>query len=211
MGCIQAIDHIDLDESNVAVASNYIKFPLGYPQQYDTHASLRPHLEIEFSFTQPHLPPRRKPIQSWISKFTGDLPETEIWCLSPIETGADKLSALTWRILRRDRCAPSDDPAMIRHLHDLCALNAVIEEEKTSFIETARSSFDEDQKTGKRVTDKALYPSLQSALQKLRDDSLYRQEYQRFVDAMSYADDKDTISFNRAVDSLEALIALFKI
>ena len=99
---------------------------------------------------------------------------------------------------------------MIRHLHDLCALNAVIEEERHRSLKQ-RSSFDEDQKTGKRVTDKALYPSLQSALRNYGMTRFTGKEYQRFVDAMSYADDKDTISFNRAVDGLEALIALFKI
>jgi predicted nucleotidyltransferase component of viral defense system len=210
VSCIQAIDHIDLDESKVAVASNYIKFPLGYPQQYDVHASLRPNLEIEFSFTQPRLPPQRKPIQSLISRFTNGSPETEILCLSPIETGADKLSALTWRILRRERSDPSDDPAMIRHLHDLCALNSVIEQERVLFIETAHASFEEDQKTGKRETKEAFYSSLQSALAQLRSDALYQQEYQKFVDAMSYADDEDTISFDRAVVNLEAMIALFE-
>lgn len=210
VSCIQAIDSINLDESTVAVASNYIKFPLGYPQQYDVHTSLRPNLEIEFSFTQPRLAPQRKPIQSLISRFTGGSPETEILCLSPIETGADKLSALTWRVLRRDRSDPSDDPAMIRHLHDLCALNPVIEQEQALFIETALASFEGDQKTGKRETKEAFYPSLQSALAQLQADPLYRQEYQQFVDAMSYADDEDTISFDRAVASFEAMIALFK-
>ena len=210
VGCIQAIDHIDLDESKVAVASNYIKLPLSYPQQYDIHASLRPNLEIEFSFTQPSLPPQRKPIQSLISRFTNSSPETEIWCLSPIETGADKLSALTWRILRRDRSDPSDDPAMIRHLHDLCALNSAINQEHALFMETAHASFEGDQKTGKRETKEAFYPSLQSALAKLRGDALYLQEYQQFVDAMSYANDEDTISFDRAVASFETIIALFE-
>jgi len=210
ISCIQATDHIELDGSKVSVASNYIKFPLGYPQQYNVHASLRPNLEVEFSFTQPRLPSQRKPIQSLISKFTGRDPETEILCLSPIETAADKLSALTWRILKRDRSTPADDPAMVRHLHDLCALNSVIEQEQTLFIETAHGSFDGDQKTAKRETREAFYPSLQSALAQLLGDALYRQEYQQFVDAMSYADDEDTISFDRALVSLEAIIALFE-
>ncbi|WP_311064708.1 nucleotidyl transferase AbiEii/AbiGii toxin family protein [Halomonas sp. DWK9] len=209
VGCIQAIDHIELDELKVAVASNYIKFPLGYPQQCDVHPSLRPNLEIEFSFTQPRLHPQRKPIQSLISSFTGGAPETEILCLSPIETGADKLSALTWRVLRRNRSDSSDDPAMIRHLHDLCALHSVIEQEQVSFIETVYASFEEDQKTGRRRTEEAFYPSLQAALAQLRSDIIYQQEYQKFVDAMSYADDEDMISFDRAVTSLEAMVSLF--
>lgn len=131
-------------------------------------------------------------------------------CLSPIETGADKLSALTWRILRRDRSDPFDDPAMIRHLHDLCALNPVIKQDEAIFIDTAQASFEGDQKTRKRETKEAFYLSLQSALVQLQSDFLYQKEYTHFVDAMSYADDKDTITFDHALASFEAMISLFE-
>jgi hypothetical protein len=40
----------------------------------------------------------------------------------PVETAADKLSALAWRVHARDRASPEDDPTIIRHLHDLAAL-----------------------------------------------------------------------------------------
>lgn len=99
---------------------------------------------------------------------------------------------------------------MIRHLHDLCALRSVIDREHALFINTAHASFEGDQKTGKRETKEALYPSLQSALAQLQSDTLYRQEYQQFVDAMSYADDDDTINFDDAVASFEAMISLFE-
>jgi len=53
---VHNIDLITLDDTKVQSASNYIKFPLAYPQGHSGHASLRPHLEVEFSFTQPRLP-----------------------------------------------------------------------------------------------------------------------------------------------------------
>lgn len=43
-------------------------------------------------------------------------------CVDPVETAADKLSALAWRVLARDRTRARDDPTIIRHLHDLAAL-----------------------------------------------------------------------------------------
>lgn len=211
LGCLHATSHIELDEAKVKTASNYIKFPLGYPRRHDVPTSLRPGLAIEFSFTQPRLSPQCKPIQSLVSRFTHNAPETEIWCLSPIETGADKLSALTWRTLKRDRSSPSDDPTMIRHLHDLCALNAVIQQEQALFVETANAAFDGDQKTDKRETKEAFYPSLLAALAQLQNDALYRQEYQQFVAAMSYADDDAIIGFDRAMTSLKAMITLFEV
>lgn len=210
LSTIHTLDHMGLDEQSVDVASNFIKFPLSYSRQSQVHSALRPHLEIEFSFTQPRLPPELKPIQSLISQFTSSEPETAILCLSPIETGADKLSALTWRVLKRDRNSPNDDPAMIRHLHDLCALNNIINSNHDLFIAAAAASFEEDQKTGKRDTDKSFNHSLQLALIALRRDDEYRSEYGQFVDAMSYADDKDNISFDAAISSFEALMTLFE-
>tara|TARA_R110002072_G_scaffold47597_1_gene130730 strand:- start:830 stop:1057 length:228 start_codon:yes stop_codon:yes gene_type:complete len=65
-------------------------------------------------------------------------------CLSAVETGADKLSALTWRVLKRDRSDESDDPTMVRHLHDLSALKSILEAEKELFVQTASEAFEED-------------------------------------------------------------------
>lgn len=207
---ISGIDSIVLNEENVESASNYIKFPLSYPQHYKEHSALRPNLEIEFSFTQTCLDPQIKPIQSLIAQFTGKDPETNILCLSPLETAADKLSALTWRILKRDRSDRKDDPAMIRHLHDLSALVNIIKTNQELFVETARSSFEEDQKTGRRKTDNGFYGSMLLALKELKRDNKYIVEYRQFVDAMSYANDEDNINFLTATNNYEFLIELFK-
>ena len=40
--------------------------------------------------------------------------------------GADKLSALAWRVCTRQRGAANDDPTIVRHLHDLAALETDI-------------------------------------------------------------------------------------
>lgn len=144
---ISGVRSITILEEKIESASNYIKFPLRYPQHYKDHLALRPNLEVEFSFTQPRLNPQIKSIQSLVAKFTGIGPEASILCLSPIETAADKLSALTWRILRRDRTDQKDDPAMIRHLHDLSALTGIVNANQTLFMQTAHSAFDEDRST----------------------------------------------------------------
>ena len=46
----------------------------------------------------------------------------EFPCVHPVETAADKLSVLSWRARSRDRSRANDDPTIIRHLHDLAAL-----------------------------------------------------------------------------------------
>ena len=207
---ISGLESIILNDNSIQKASNYIKFPLRYPQHYKNHRALRPTLELEFSFTQPRLEPHSQVIQSWVAQFMGAEPEATILCLSPIETAADKVSALTWRVLKRDRKSASDDPTMIRHLHDLSALVDTISNNKDLFVDTTRLAFDEDQRTGKRNTHKAFHQSMQLSLEKLRSESEYPQEYTRFVDAMSYADDEDTITFSDAIANYEYLISLFK-
>ena len=205
---IHELNDINLDESDIEIASNYIKFPLRYPYQLQYHSALRSHLEVEFSFTQPRLAPETQSIQSWVSKFIGSPPEADILCLSPIETGGDKLSALTWRVLKRDRQSLKDDPAMIRHLHDLCALLPIITANIDLFVDTALSSFTEDQLTGARNTEKSFVESMQQAFDTLKSDEKYKIEYQQYVENMSYANDEDDISFAVALDSFECLIAL---
>ncbi len=212
-GVLDAVDSVELlalDREQVAIASNYVKFDLGYPQNHDTSAALRAGLQIEFSFTPPRLEAERRQIQSFFSFFTETEPEVEILCLQPIETAADKLSALTWRVLKRDRSAHEDDPTMIRHLHDIAALISVIREDREQFIEVAESSFEGDRQNGKRDTKASFIKSVQDAIACLDNDDEYREEYSQFVDAMSYADDDENLDFDSAVEILEEVAAIFE-
>lgn len=204
LDAVEGVDSLTLDRDAVEVASNYVKFELGYPQNHDANPALRAGLQIEFSFTQPRLETEAelRPIQSFVSQFSGDEPEVEVLCLSPVETAADKLSALTWRVLKRDRTATDDDPAMIRHLHDIAALISVARENQGLFVETVESSFEEDQQTSKRDTQATLIESIQAAVDTLDSDQEYRAEYNRFVDAMSYASDDERVDFDSAMEAL---------
>ena len=140
-----------------------------------------------------------------MSEFTKEEPETSIQCLAPVEIAADKLSALCWRAIKRNRELENDDPTLVRHLHDLCALREVIERETTSFVKLVKNSFTIDQATSGRSTDASLIASIEKMIDILGKDEKYKDEYQRFVDAMSYADDHDTIDFELAVSTLKNL------
>lgn len=210
LDAVDSVEQLELDRKQVVIGSNYVKFDLGYPQNHDTSAALRAGLQIEFSFTQPRLEAEVRQIQSFYSYFTKAEPEVEILCLQPVETAADKLSALTWRVLKRDRSANGDDPTMIRHLHDIAALISVIREDQKQFIEVAESSFEGDRQTGRRDTNAPFLKSIQDAIECLNNDEEYREEYGQFVDAMSYADDDEGVGFDSAVEILEEVAALFE-
>ena len=143
-----------------------------------------------------------------MAEYKGEEPETGILCLSPVEIAADKFSSLTWRVLKRDRSSEKDDPSMIRHLHDLCALHDMIQNNQKLFTQTALTSFAVDQERQNRNVGLPLAKASQKALETLREDELYTQEYKQFVDEMSYAGDGERIIAEQAIQ-FEELISLF--
>lgn len=79
---------------------NYFRFPLQYQQDFHAPEGLRPHLQVEFSYTQPKRPIETCSVQSFVSEFSGEAPEAKIPCLLPLETAADKFCAITWRHMK---------------------------------------------------------------------------------------------------------------
>lgn len=74
----------------------------------------------------PASPAVDRPIRSLIAqpqKQALEIPDFS--CVDPVETAADKLSALAWRVCTRVRGAAKDDPTIVRHLHDLAALESL--------------------------------------------------------------------------------------
>src|SRR3546814_20232040 len=61
-------------------------------------------------------------LQSFVAQAQRASPEVAgILCIAPVETAAEQLSALTWRVLSRQRSEEGDDPTVIRHLPVLAA------------------------------------------------------------------------------------------
>jgi predicted nucleotidyltransferase component of viral defense system len=114
-----------VEEPLVRDVSRFFSASLSYDAEFEAGQGLRPHIRIEMSFEAPALPPvDNRPIRSLIARAKRESPEVASFpCVDPVETAADKLSALAWRDRARDRTRASDDPTMIRHLHDLAALD----------------------------------------------------------------------------------------
>ena len=126
----------------------------------------------------------------------------------PLETAADKLCALTWRVIKRDREHGNDDPALIRHLHDLGALHPVILAEAGQFAEMAQAAYEIDMQSGPRQMDHDLATAARQALEILRADAEYTVEYQQFVVNMSYAKTDEVVDFKEALDRLDRILTL---
>lgn len=210
---IEKIDKIRVIKESVQSRneSKFFSLNLEYPQYYDPTHALRPHLKLEFSFEDTLLDPEVKDIRSFVSLFTDEI-DCSINTISPLETAANKYSALLWRINIKDRSAdrgtPQNDPTMIRHLHDLAALIQIIRE-SGQFAEIVNAAFKRDQGRGGSDRGKSIPEMSEEALWALQKDNLYEKEYEQFVDAMSYAPDDERIEYLKAVEIFETITSLF--
>lgn len=199
------IDDQDLQSGD---SSRFFKIPIQYQPHYQTVFTLRPYLQLEITFEPPSLPPQSRTLRSFVSAAEQSAPEVpHILCISPLEIAADKLSALSWRVLDRDRASPSDDPALVRHLHDLAALAPHIRDDNR-LQALALKTLAKDTKRGNSTTASlTIAERLQQMLNILQTDATYATEYQNFVVGMSYASDEDRITFSVALAALQRLTA----
>lgn len=183
---------------------------LQYEPRFDPTPTLRPHVQVQMRIDAPALPYDELAIQSFVSLAQRAAPEVvSIACVSAVETAADKLSALTWRLPVRRRGSPQDDPTIIRHAHDLAALEDVVANSQ-AFCPLVLQLLDRDATrsqpppsiAGLQPTERMSY-----TLQLLRDDREYQREYEQFVTAMSYATDDEKLSFDDALAAVSRLVA----
>lgn len=187
-------------------ANGFIQIEMTYPSIIDGHDALRPHVLAEVSAKSPRMPTQARSLSSFVNQYRSLAPEVaEIACVDPVETAADKLSAFTWRMLVRDRSLPKDDPTIVRHLHDLAALEPTIAG-NGAFPGLLGETLFADSDRGGEVTSQ-LPPAdrLMAMLEKLRADSVYPEEYDRFVGGMAFAGESEIPSFHDAVAALTRL------
>ena len=209
---IQADERFSIDEDDVQRGDShrFFKIPIQYTRVF-AGSFLRPYLQLEMTFIEFNQPAERRGIRSIASEVMKTDPELEIDCVSAIQTAGDKLSALTWRILVRNRADEKDDPTVIRHLHDLAALENTITDAPDDFVVSAKGSLerDNDRRGGDIIANMSIPDRLSNALKILREDGLYQKEYTQFVDSMSYADEDERIGFEKAVQSLARIINVY--
>lgn len=121
------LDDFQITEDDIKVRNEgkncciYVK----YQSNSEFPSFLRPFLQVELFFDDDNLPYEKREIQSFVSQYTGNSPETSINCIKPFNTGADKFNALSWRIYNKDR---ETDYTLLRHLHDLYAIKPYLED-----------------------------------------------------------------------------------
>lgn len=188
--------------------NRFFSVELLFPSLFDTGRGLRPHLRVEMSLEAPALRPVMRPIGSLITQVQGQAPEVAAFpCVDPVETAADKLSALGWRVHARRRGSAGDDPTIIRHLHDLAALRDSARE-SPDFRRLVSAALAADTGRGGEVAAIADPATLFAGmLTKLRTDRLWAGEYEDFVDALSFAPLDERIGFEVALGRVGELVS----
>ena len=129
-------------------------------------------------------------------------------CVDPVETAADKLSAFAWRELTRDRASPKDDLAIVRHLHDLAALEPAVIKHSV-FPDLLAETMLADTGRGSEISwSKSPAERLEAIIEILVADLLYPDEYARFVEGMAFAGAHEVPSFADAMAAVVRLSAL---
>lgn len=186
--------------------SQYFAADFAYPSAFDPRPGLRPHLQIEMSFHPTALPTIIRPLRSLIAQVQQHPPEVAAFpCVDPVETAADKLSALAWRVCTRQRGSERDDPAIIRHLHDLAALESSVVHApafKTLVLNVAKE--DSDRGGGQAPADP--HERFSAMLDRLQSDLLWAKEYDTFVGGVSFAPAEERIAFAEALDAVRRLV-----
>lgn len=189
----------------VRKASQFFSADFAYPNGFDPVTGFRPYLQIEMTFEAPALPPIDCAIRSLISRAQDAEPEVRAFpCVDPVETAADKLSALAWRVCARERGSPKDDPTIVRHLHDLAALEPCIAW-PLAFAALLRKAAAADSGRGSGRAPVDVHDRFTLMLVRLGTDPLWAQEYDRFVRNVSFAQSDEFIRFD---DALEAATRL---
>lgn len=188
--------------------SQFFAANLAYQSHFATGQGLRPHLRVEMSFHTPALEPISRSIQSLIAQAQQQPAEVPGFpCIDPVETAADKLSTLAWRVCARRRGSKEDDPTIIRHLHDLAALESVIAG-ASGFADLAQKTARDDTGRGGEGVPSNPKERFAAMLDLLHNDELWAFEYETFVLQVSFAKEDERISFAEAFEATKRLVGM---
>jgi len=190
--------------------NGFITIEMRYPTVLGDHPALRPHILAELSAK----PPRLAPIEAMIASFVNQVRKgasaevPRIACVDPVETAADKLSALTWRVLTRQRGGEKDDPTIVRHIHDLAALERAIAGSARFAELLAETMIADAGRGGGSLKAVPAAERLERLLDMLRTDGAYGEEYARYVGGMTFAGEAEVPDFSQAAEAVERLSGL---
>ena len=102
---------------------------------------------------------------------------------------------------------------MVRHLHDLAAMKATIQQDQEKFVDCALESMERDRQRGrggKAIAGMEIREKLDTAMEMLEFHKFWREEYRKFVEEMSFAPKEDRLDFDDALKALADIARCFR-
>jgi predicted nucleotidyltransferase component of viral defense system len=203
---LSKIPELTFDFKNFESRDGSRKFTIKatYSKRFGDHASIRPELKLEGNFVEETFPGlEAKEIKPIIGDYLEVENQSSILCLSLLETTADKVSALVWRVLSRNRGEENDDPTIIRHLFDI---HSLLPHFKThdEVLASAELRYQEDKKRGHDQMPENFSAALSQAIEILETDSEYSTEYGTYALNMCFGENIKT-AYEEALSSLALL------
>ena len=201
--------HFDIKGEQISAnnGNKFVAIELNYPTYFTRADALRPHILLEFTVSEPLLPAMDLSVSSMINQVAKQKPEIDnIACINPVENAADKLSAITWRIAERVRGSENDSPDIVRHIHDLAIMKDLAMGD-CNFSVLVNTALHRDNNRSELIKDLSLSQKLSNVMNIISSDTEYLKEYERFVNAMSYANNDTIPTFEKALKCVEALVS----
>lgn len=204
-------DGFAIDDAHVKARdeNRFFAIDLEYETAFPREDALRPHIQIEMTARDIQLPHLVLPVSSFLNELAKQPPEVmAIGCIDPVESAADKLSAIAWRIPDRVRGDQYDDPSIVRHIHDLAMLKgrALAHTGFTALVAKSMQEDDSRAKNDASLEGMAMSDKLEKMLAVLAADAAYPEEYRRFVEDVSYAKSGQIPDFASAVGAVRELV-----
>jgi hypothetical protein len=196
------------DQIKAEAGNRQITFMFDYPSYFPQGKALRPHVLIEISVRSPQNPAIPLSVASFVNSSYNRTPEVNrIACINPVESAADKLCALAWRIPIRKRGDEKDDPSLVRHIHDLALLkNQALADERFSVLVAAAMQVDENDRRAPSLAGLSIEDKFRLMLERLESDPEYAIEYDTFVNGVSYAPAGNFPDFTTAMQGVRELV-----
>jgi Nucleotidyl transferase AbiEii toxin, Type IV TA system len=201
-------------ENNQVYASNENRFfsiAIDYESGFPPSPMLRPHIQLDVFIEEVQLLPVQLPVSSFVNELSKQPPEVPaINCIHQVESAADKLSAIVWRIPDRRRGTDNDDPTIVRHIHDLAMLKdgAVAHPD---FAKLTTAAVQRDSARPKNLSsfgDIPLAEKFNIMLSILDQDAEYPGEYDNFIETMSYLREAAPPDFAAGVKAIRELVKI---
>lgn len=199
-----------ITDEKASIGNKHFYFELEYPSVYTKDENLRPYILLEINLKKPNLLPVCRAVSSLINEISPNaLPEVEnIYCVNPMETAAEKLSAITWRVFNRIRDDEKYNPIIVRHIYDLAILsNYLIKENSNDFLLLVKSAIQTDINRSKTHEYKNLTikEKFNTIISQLENDIWYEKEYNKFINNFCYTV-KGNPLYKNALEQLKKII-----